>query len=53
MISGVNGASSLSYAYQAQVQPPAKQPASQGQDSVELSNAAKGVGDADHDGDNK
>ncbi len=54
MISGVNSASSSSSDYQTQPahsQPPAKQGASSGQDSVELSNAAKASGDVDHDGD--
>jgi hypothetical protein len=34
-------------------QPPAKQAGTAGQDSVELSSAAKTSGDADHDGDSK
>jgi hypothetical protein len=60
MTSGVSGPSSLgplSYGQQQiqqkQSQPPAKPPAPPGQDSVQLSNAAKGTGDVDHDGDSK
>jgi len=56
MLSGVNGVSSLSYDHQAppaQSRPPAK-PTSSGEDSVQLSAAAKAaLGDADHDGDSK
>jgi hypothetical protein len=54
MISGVNGASSVSY--DQKVQPAQPQPVKQvsaGQDSVELSGAAKAGGDVDHDGDSK
>ncbi len=57
MISGVNGASPLNYAVQNKPTPsqlPAKPPAAQVQDSVQLSSAAvKAAGDVDHDGDSK
>jgi hypothetical protein len=54
MVSSVSGSSPSSSDYQAQqahAQPPAKQATPSGQDSVELSGAAKASGDADHDGD--
>jgi hypothetical protein len=56
MVSGVTSASSPSSDHQTQPahsQPPAKPPASSGQDSVQLSSAAKASGDVDHDGDSK
>ena len=54
MISGVNGASSVSYDQKIQpTQPQPAKPVSSGQDSVELSGAAKAGGDVDHDGDSK
>jgi hypothetical protein len=57
MICSVNGASSLGHDYQTQPatsKPPAQQPASSKQDSVQLSAAAKAAaGDVDHDGDSK
>ena len=56
MISGVNSVNSATYDHQTQAahsQPPAKQPASSSNDSVELSSAAKTSGDVDHDGDSK
>ncbi len=51
-INGANEASFLSYLQQTQSQPTAKPPAPP-QDSVQLSNAAKGSGDVDQDGDSK
>ncbi len=57
MISGVNGSSPSGYEYQTQSavsRPPAQQPASAKQDSVQLSAAAKAAaGDVDHDGDSR
>jgi hypothetical protein len=56
MITGLNGTSSPTSDYQTpptHSQPPAKQPAASGQDSVVLSKAAKTSGDVDHDGDSK
>jgi hypothetical protein len=57
MISGVNSASLSQYVLPNQAtqsKPPAKPPASEGQDTVQLSSAAsKAAGDVDHDGDSK
>ena len=52
MISSVNGASSVGYDPKIQpAQPQLAKPVSSGNDSVELSGAAKAGGGADHDGD--
>jgi len=57
MISGVNNASLAQYVLpnqKTQSKPPAKAPAPETQDTVQLSSAgAKAAGDVDHDGDSK